>query len=118
MLDEGSDLVRRKPVRRTPAERLAIVAETYQPGATVAGVARRHGIVAAQLSSWRTVEKRKADRDKRHGSGFAEITVIADALPVPFGGIEIVCGAVVIRLPESTTPNLIADIAHRLARGT
>ena len=65
MLDDGSDLVRRKPVRRRPAERSAIVAETYQPGATVAGVAQRHGIVASQLSTWRTVEKSKADRDKR-----------------------------------------------------
>ena len=49
--------------------------------------------------------------------GFAEIIAIADALPVPFGGIEVVCGAIVIRLPESTTPKRIADIAYRLARG-
>jgi transposase len=118
MLDDGSDLVRRKPVRRRPAERSAIVAETYQPGATVAGVAQRHGIVASQLSTWRTVEKSKADRDKRRGSGFAEITVVANAPPVPFDDIEIVCGAVVIRLPKSTTPKRIADIAHHLARGT
>lgn len=117
MLDEGGDLVRRKPVRRTPAERSAIVAETYQLGATVAGVARRHGIVASQLSSWRTVAKHKVDRGKRHESGFAEINVMADALPVPFDGIEVVCGAVVIRLPKSTTPKRIADIAHGLARG-
>jgi len=40
MLDDGSDLARRKPIRRTPTERSAIVAETYQPGATVAGVAQ------------------------------------------------------------------------------
>jgi transposase len=118
MLDEGSGLGRRKPVRRTPAERSAIVAETYDPGATVAGVAQRHGIVASQLSSWRTVAKRNADRDNRRGSGFAEITVMADALPVPFDGIEVVCGAVVIRLPKSTAPKRIADIAHHLARGT
>ena len=61
MLDDGNGLVRRRPVRRTPAERTAIVAETYQPGATVSGVAQRHGIVASQLSSWRTVEKVKAE---------------------------------------------------------
>jgi len=118
MLDDGNDLTRRKPLRRTVAERSAIVAETYQPGATVAGVAQRHGIVASQLSSWRTVEKGKADRDKRRGPGFAEITVMADALAVPFDGIEVVCGAVVIRLPKSTAPKRIADIAHHLARGT
>jgi transposase len=117
MLDEGSGLGRRKPVRRTPAERSAIVAETYQPGATVAGVAQRHGIVASQLSSWRTIAKGQSDRDKRHGSDFAAITVMADALAVPFDGIEVVCGAVVIRLPKSTTAKRIADIAHGLARG-
>lgn len=114
MLDDGNDLVRRKPVRRTPAERSAIVAETYQAGATVSGVAQRHVIVASQLSSWRTVERVKTERAKRRGPGFAEITVVADA--VAFDGIEVVCGAVVIRLPKSTAPKRIADIAHRLAQ--
>lgn len=118
MLEDGSGLGRRKPVRRTPAERAAIVAETYQPGATVAGVARKHGIVAPQLSSWRTTTKRKADRDDGRVSGFAELSVIADALPVQFDGIEIVAGPVSIRLPKSTTPKRIADIAHRLAQAT
>lgn len=118
MLDDGNGLVRRKPVRRTAAERSAIVAETYQPGATVAGVARRHGIVASQLSSWRTIAKGLPHGDKRREPDFAEITVMADALAVPFDGIEVVCGAVVIRLPKSTTPKRIADVAHHLARGT
>ena len=117
MLDEGSGLARRKPVRRTPTERSAIVAETYDPDATVAGVAHRHGIVASQLSSWRTVAQRNADRDNRRGSGFSEITMMANALLMPFDGIEVVCGVVVMRLPKSTTPKRIADIAHGLARG-
>ena len=63
MLDDGSDLGRRKKAHRTTAERAAIVAESYEPGATVGGVARRHGIVASQLSSWRTATRRKADQD-------------------------------------------------------
>ena len=83
MLDEGNGLVRRKPVRRTPAERSAIVAETYQPGATVAGVAQRHGIVASQLSSWRTVEKGKAGRDNRRGSGFPMLNVVCASCNPP-----------------------------------
>ena len=33
MLDDGVGLERRKPQRRTAAERAAIVAETYKPGA-------------------------------------------------------------------------------------
>lgn len=117
MLDDGNGLERGKPVRRTAAERAWIVAETYQPGATVAGVAQRHGIVASQLSGWRTAAKRKAERDKGSGLAFAELSVVADALPAPFDGIEVVCGSVSIRLPRNTTPKRIADIAQRLAQG-
>jgi transposase len=118
MLDDGNGLARRKPVRRTPAERAAIVAETYRPDATVAGVASKHGIVASQLSSWRTTAKRETGDGKRRMLDFAEVSIIEDAPPAPFDGIEVVCGAVVIRLPKSTTPKRIADIAHHLARGT
>ena len=40
MLDNvGGGGVRKKTVRRSSAERAAIVAESYEPGATVAGVA-------------------------------------------------------------------------------
>ena len=114
MLDEGSGLLRRQPQRRTAAERAAIVAETYEPGATVAGVARRHGIVASQLSGWRTALRRKTERDKGSGPAFAELSVLTDAFPAPFDGIEVVCGAVSVRLPKNTTPKRIADIAKRL----
>jgi transposase len=38
--------------RRTPAEKLAIVAETQEPGVTVSLVARRHGIAPNQLFLW------------------------------------------------------------------
>jgi transposase len=118
MLDDGNDFGRRKKVYRTTAERAAIVAESYEPGATVGGVARRHGIVASQLSSWRTAARRKADQDKGPKPAFAELSVLADAFPAPFDGIEIVCGAVSVRLPKSTASKRIADIAHRLAQGT
>ncbi|MDO6591761.1 hypothetical protein DS901_16645 [Loktanella sp. D2R18] len=45
MLDDGIGLGRRKAVRRMSAELAVIVAESYEPGATVAVVARRYGIV-------------------------------------------------------------------------
>ena len=53
--------------RRTPAEKLAIVAETHEPGVTVSLVARRHGIAPNQLflgdgwplrARWRRRERR------------------------------------------------------------
>jgi transposase len=105
---------RRDPVRRTPAERAAIVAETYEPGATVAGVARKHGIVASQLSTWRTAAKRKGLQAS--SPAFADLSVMADTLPATFDGVEIVVGAVSVRLPKNTTPKRIADIAQRLAQ--
>lgn len=115
MLDDGFGLVRRKQHRRTAAERAAIVAETYEPGVTVTEVAYRHGIVASQLSTWRTAAKRKSSHDS--SPTFADLSVVADALSVPFDGIEVVVGPVSVRLPKNTMPKRIADIAYRLAQG-
>lgn len=116
MLDDGTVAARRDPVRRTPAQRAAIVAETYELGATVAGVARRHGIVASQLSSWRTAAKRKVSKPAPSPQRFAEIAVLPSGPVLHFDGVEVVCGAVSVHLPKSTTPKRIADIAHRLAQ--
>lgn len=114
-LDDGIGLVRRKQHRRTVAERAVIVAESFEAGATVASVARRHGIVASQLSTWRTAAKRKSGEDS--SPAFADLSVMPDALPTAFDGIEVVVCGVIIRLPKNTTPKRIADIAHRLSQG-
>lgn len=39
--------------RWTAAEKVRIVEETYEPGATVSLVARRHGVAPNQLFTWR-----------------------------------------------------------------
>src|SRR3954453_7292364 len=45
--------------RNWPAdEKAAIVAESYAPGRTVGGVARRHGLPPAPLSTWRRLPRR------------------------------------------------------------
>lgn len=46
--------------RRTPAEKLAIVQETCEPGVTVSLVARRHGIAPNQLFTWRRLASQGA----------------------------------------------------------
>ena len=46
--------------RRTPAEKLAIVAETQEAGVTVSLVARRHGIAPNQLVLWRRLASQGA----------------------------------------------------------
>jgi transposase len=64
--DEAAEAV--KPVRRLirrPAEmKRWIVEETFKPGASVAQVARRHGVNANQLFEWR-----KLYREDRLGPG-------------------------------------------------
>lgn len=94
--------VRKKSVRRSAVDRAAIVAQ-------------QHGIVASQLSTWRTAAKRKSGEDS--SPAFADLSVMADALSTPFDGIEVVVGPVSVRLPKNTMPKRIADIAHRLAQG-
>ena len=88
--------------------------ESYEPGATVAGVAQRYGIVASKLSTWRTGAKQKGLQAS--SPAFADLSVMADALSTPFDGIEVAVGAVSVRLPKNTTPKQIADIAKRLAQ--
>ena len=39
--------------RRSVEEKFAIVRETFEPGATVSGVARRHQVNAHQVFAWR-----------------------------------------------------------------
>jgi transposase len=46
--------------RRTPGEKLAIVAETQEPGVTVSLVARRHAIAPNQLFLWRRLASQGA----------------------------------------------------------
>ncbi len=46
--------------RRTPVEKLAIIAETMEPGMTVSLVARRHGIAPNQLFTWRRLANQGA----------------------------------------------------------
>jgi transposase len=46
--------------RRTPSEKLAIIAETHEPCVTVSLVARRHGIAPNQLFLWRRLASQGA----------------------------------------------------------
>jgi transposase len=39
--------------RWTPAEKMAMIAETHEPGVTVSLVARRNGVAPNQLFNWR-----------------------------------------------------------------
>lgn len=113
MLDGEDGLGRRKLVQRTAAERAGVVAESYAAGATVAGVAARHGLQPSQLSAWRSAARKKAVSSVAKAEqplGFAEVAV--DMPPVVSDAIEIVLGALVLRLPKSTPSKRVVEIVR------
>lgn len=99
-----------------------IVAETLMPGATVNDVARRHGLPANRISSWRTLARKgrlvlPAPEDP------VEFAVLmfgpADDAPRSASsattGPEIAFGTVVIRLEVGASAERIASVVHALA---
>ena len=64
--------------RNWPAdEKAAIVAESYAPGRTVCGVARRHGLTPAQLFTWRRLARRSRVPARRRPVRFVPAVVEA-----------------------------------------
>ncbi|MBD9529979.1 transposase [Paracoccus sp. PAR01] len=101
-----------------------IVAETLVPGASVNDVARRHGLPANRISSWRTLARkgRLVLPAPENPVEFAALLLgPADDAARPVGpaaiGPEIAFGAVVIRLEVGASAERIASVARALAAG-
>ena len=110
--------------RRTwPAdEKAAIVAESYAPGRTVCGVARRHGLTPAQLFTWR----RLARRSRRPKAPALFVPAVVEPSPGPplppasqsrrarrpgLGmGIEVEMDGIVVRIGSGASPQAIAAV--------
>jgi transposase len=95
----------------TADQKARIVAESYESGATVCAVARRHGLTPQQLFAWRGhARRRAAESAGEDGLTFASV-VVAPAqerarVSWPSGGttsgtstIEVVIGAATVRVP-------------------
>ena len=99
------------------AQKHAIVAAAFAPGAIVADVARRADICAGQIYRWRQ-EMRCTER------GFSEVVIAAvedhgndRAAPGPAPAIEIeFAGAARVRIPALTPPELAAAVVRALRR--
>ena len=119
MLDDG--IVWREPRRHSVEVKLAIVAESYETRNTVAGVARRHGIIPSQLSGWRS-EARSGHLALSPPTQpqFSKVMVSPGLIPllVSQDGIEIVDGRVLVRLPGNATSKRISDNALRMSGPT
>ena len=110
--------------RNWPAdEKAAIVAESYAPGRTVCGVARRHGLTPAQLFTWR----RLARRSRPVLIVPAVVEPSPDPPPAPqprrarrpgsVMGIEVEMDGTVVRIGSAASPQAIAAVIRALKVG-
>src|SRR3954470_10431822 len=119
--------------RRTwPAdEKAAIVAESYAPGKTVCGVARRHGLTPAQLFTWRRLARRSRLPVKEPRALFVPAVVEPSPgpppppasqpqrarRPGPVMGIEVEMDGTVVRIGSAASPQAIAAVIRALKVG-
>lgn len=94
-----------------------MVAETLVPGVTVNEVARRHGVKANHLSSWRTLARQgKLVVPEVAGAEFAPPVALAQTLepPVATGTVDLVIGLVTVRLDAATPVARVAELVIAL----
>jgi transposase len=109
--------------RKWPDEvKARIVAETLKPGVAVNDVARRHGVPANHVSSWRTLARtgRLVLPAPEDPVEFAALMVgpVTDPPRDEVGALnrpEIVTGEVVIRLEAGASAERIASVVCALA---
>ncbi|MBM3578879.1 MAG: transposase [Alphaproteobacteria bacterium] len=96
-----------------------IVRETLTPGVRVADVARKYGMCAQQLTTWRRAAR--SGRLALVADDAAEFVAIelreSPAPNTSSAKIEIAVGKVVLRLEGGTAPARIAEIVTALERG-
>ena len=118
--DYGVD-IRPNGQRRWPDEiKARIVAETLMEGATVSAVALRYDMRANHLSEWRRMarEGKLVLPALAEEPSFAALVVRedVDAAPEPaqLWPLDLICGAVTVRLDARTSAARIAEIARAL----
>ena len=87
--------------RWTLEAKARIVAESLAPGATASAVARRYGLHASQLVTWRQQLQRSALPAETSGApGFVPVLLAEDSAPPAeaVGRMEIVLGPAVVRV--------------------
>lgn len=101
MAGERVEVITRVERRRrwSLADKLRLVAATRRPGATVAAVAREHGVSEGLLYTWRG----RLAREAAGLAGFVPVAVVDQARPTPVGGDEVPAlpaGTIEIALPN------------------
>jgi transposase len=95
----------------TPEAKARIIAESFEPGANVSDVARRHGILPQQLYGWR-----RTPRDRVEAMSFVP-AMVDQALPSQPIKVVTACGEIVIeacgmriRVPEGVSADHIERV--------
>lgn len=94
-----------------------MVAETLVPGVTANEVARRHGVKANHLSSWRTLARKgKLVVPDVAGAEFAAPVATAQAVDTPVAtvSIDLIVGQVTLRLDAATPDARVAELVMAL----
>jgi len=94
-----------------------MVAETLVSGITGNDVARRHGLKANHLSSWRTLARQgKLVVPEIAGADFAAPVAVAQRVetPVATASIDLLIGPVMVRLDAATPATRVAELVMAL----
>lgn len=94
-----------------------VVAETLVPGIMVNEVARRHGLKANHLSSWRTLARKgKLVVPEVAGAEFAAPVAPPQSVttPVTIASIDLMIGPVTVRLDATTPATRVAELVMAL----
>jgi transposase len=114
--------------RWSETDKRRLVAETIGPGATVHGVARRHGVSPSQLFAWRKLYRVGTGLERSVAAlpsvpGFAAVEIapamppsVADVVPAPSGLIEIeLAGGDRVRISGAPDVAVVAAALRALA---
>ena len=98
-----------------------IVAESFEPGSRVVDVARRHGMAAQHLSTWRRLARAGKIVVPVDEAMFARLEIAPqdEVVPEPSAGgcVEIDTDGITIRLSGDCTAGRIADVVSALSAG-
>ena len=98
-----------------------MVAETLVAGVTVNEVARRHGLKANHLSSWRTLARKgKLVVPEVAGAEFAAPVASPMVVPtvVTIASIDLILGPLTVRLDAATPAARVVELAVALRAGS
>ena len=114
--------------RWSEEDKRRLVAETFGPGGTVHGVARRSGVSPSQLFAWRKLYRAGPEIERTVPAlpsvpDFAAVEIapatppsVADVVPAPCGLIEIeLAGGDRVRISGAPDPAMVAAALRALA---